>query len=279
MPSGCPGTDSRVAKSCKMCGKNFYSYLCQHRVFCSRSCCARWQIKYCKLGFQSVGARVEKVCKNCGKSFYTFRSRRGTFCSRHCSIQWLTLHPSKYWLGRKMPLSLTEKIRRAHLGKKLTAEHKRKLSIKFKGRRISPLQRVKISRMLIGHKANRGAGRGKGGFDQDLGYYFRSTWEHQLAHILTECGIKWEYEPKRFFLDDCSYCPDFYLPELDTYLEVKGYLTSEALDKIKRTQEKYGVKIIIIDKFLYELLLAKRVIPQKMFENPHKLSNPIHEKV
>lgn len=36
-------------------------------------------------------------------------------------------------------------------------------------------------------------------------------------------GVKWVYEPKRFRLSWCTYTPDFYLPEFNIWVEVKGY--------------------------------------------------------
>ena len=47
--------------------------------------------------------------------------------------------------------------------------------------------------------------------------------EGVFARDLDEAGIAWEYEPKRFKLSWCSYTPDFYLPEFDIWVEVKGY--------------------------------------------------------
>jgi len=36
-------------------------------------------------------------------------------------------------------------------------------------------------------------------------------------------GITWIYEPRRFKLSWCTYTPDFYLPEFDIWVEVKGW--------------------------------------------------------
>jgi hypothetical protein len=54
------------------------------------------------------------------------------------------------------------------------------------------------------------------------GYRFRSRLEARWAVFFDACGIKYEYEPEGFVLPSGkSYLPDFYLPELGIYVEVK----------------------------------------------------------
>ncbi|QKN88264.1 holliday junction resolvase [Bacillus phage Novomoskovsk] len=54
---------------------------------------------------------------------------------------------------------------------------------------------------------------------------FRSNWEIELAEMLTELGITYEYEPKRlYFPEGESYLPDFWLPDFECWIEVKGWL-------------------------------------------------------
>ena len=56
---------------------------------------------------------------------------------------------------------------------------------------------------------------------------FRSEWERNVARLLNHLGIKWLYEPKRFYLTkELTYLPDFQLlstnPWNCQWLEVKG---------------------------------------------------------
>lgn len=79
----------------------------------------------------------------------------------------------------------------------------------------------------------------KQGTRQDLGVYMRSAWESNIARWLKYRGISWIYEPQVFFFDDIkqgtnSYCPDFYLPDLGIWLEVKGQMIQPARTAIKR---------------------------------------------
>ena len=54
------------------------------------------------------------------------------------------------------------------------------------------------------------------------GYRFRSRLEARWAVFFDAAGIKYEYEPEGFERGGYMYLPDFYLPELDVYAEVKA---------------------------------------------------------
>lgn len=54
------------------------------------------------------------------------------------------------------------------------------------------------------------------------GYRFRSRLEARWAVFFESLGIRWSYETQGFQLPDGSaYLPDFYLPDQDTYVEIK----------------------------------------------------------
>ena len=52
----------------------------------------------------------------------------------------------------------------------------------------------------------------------------RSTYELRVAVWLNEQNLDWLYEPKTFYIEvlDKTYTPDFYIPHLDVWIEVKG---------------------------------------------------------
>lgn len=68
------------------------------------------------------------------------------------------------------------------------------------------------------------------------GYRFRSRLEARWAVFFDEAGIEYQYEPEGFDLGDgLYYLPDFYLPEEDTWVEIKGQaLTPKEREKIER---------------------------------------------
>lgn len=54
------------------------------------------------------------------------------------------------------------------------------------------------------------------------GYRFRSRLEARWAVFFDALHIKYEYEPEGFKLRDGSYyLPDFYLPDMETFVEIK----------------------------------------------------------
>ena len=59
------------------------------------------------------------------------------------------------------------------------------------------------------------------------GHRFRSRLEARWAVFFDTLGMKWEYEPQGYTVDDECYLPDFWLPETETWVEVKG--SSEGL--------------------------------------------------
>lgn len=80
-----------------------------------------------------------------------------------------------------------------------------------------------------------------------------STWEVAMAERLDHLKISWdrredmklEYYSKKG--RKRNYIPDFYLPEYDTYIEVKGYWTDSARYKMQSVSEVNDVKIVILE--------------------------------
>ena len=103
------------------------------------------------------------------------------------------------------------------------------------------------------------------GFREDLGIYLRSNWEANVCRILNFLKEPYEYEKYIFKLDDITrYKPDLYLPKQNIFLEIKGYLSEEANEKIQKFRKKYpNKKLIIIDRPVYSRLTEdyKDLIP------------------
>ena len=78
---------------------------------------------------------------------------------------------------------------------------------------------------------------------------FRSSWEVTVAKWLDKKKYIWKYEPKRFYFKDCTYLPNFYVEELDSYIEVKGWWDEISKKKIELIKKYHPNKnLIIIDK-------------------------------
>jgi len=80
-----------------------------------------------------------------------------------------------------------------------------------------------------------------------------STWEVAMAERLDHLKIAWnrsEDMKLKYFSKSGrkrNYIPDFYLPEYDTYIEVKGYWTDSARHKMKNVMEVNEIKIVILE--------------------------------
>ncbi|WP_411102490.1 hypothetical protein [Streptomyces sp. cmx-4-9] len=62
------------------------------------------------------------------------------------------------------------------------------------------------------------------------GHLFRSRLEARWATVFNDLGLRWEYEPQGFLIGEQRrpYLPDFRLPDIGWWIEVKG--TSDRLD-------------------------------------------------
>ncbi len=87
------------------------------------------------------------------------------------------------------------------------------------------------------------------------GISMRSGYEIGYAKYLDKNKIAWEYEPKTFDLGYSSYTPDFYLPEKQVYVEIKGWMRKEALLKIKEfIKQNPDIKYLLLgEKDLKEM--------------------------
>jgi hypothetical protein len=72
----------------------------------------------------------------------------------------------------------------------------------------------------------------------------RSSWEVEFAKQCDWLGLEWKYEPQYFYVGigawpGVTYRPDFYLPELRRYVEVKGYFGSWQKAKYAAFRKKF----------------------------------------
>lgn len=181
---------------------------------------------------------------------------------------------SPMW-GKKHSEESRAKISAANKGKKRSEEFCAKMSIANRGRVLSDEHRAKLSAANRGNPkvleniavrsvANRGSASPRWGKPpahgkriEHKGHVFRSSYEVRCADALDRKGIKWEYEPRRFDLGDCTYLPDFYLPEQDVYWEVKGWLGPNSQRKINRFREVHpDIPLVVVTNTVLKLMEA-----------------------
>jgi hypothetical protein len=156
------------------------------------------------------------------------------------------IHKNQYTLARErgeeweMPEEAIKKWKEKYTGFSHSAQTKEKLS----------LSRAKTIEEL-----------GVGGFKnikwyrisniQNEEFIVRGLWELSVANLLNEEKILWirKIYIKYKDLENINriYTPDFYLPDYDLYIEVKGFFSSKDKQKLEFVLEQNDIDLIIID--------------------------------
>lgn len=215
--------------------------------------------------------REKRSCnrKGCNNIFETIPSDSRIYCSRSCS----------------------GKVNNINRGP-LPEEVKLKIAAKLKGRKNPHAGIIKIPRIEIlcanpkcgklflierwmkrkfcsndcamavigGKPTSPKAARGKAGIRKDISaiIYFYSRWEANIARLFNYLGVKWLYQPKTFDLGSQNYTPDFYLPNYNTYIEVKNFLWRYSKIRDRKFRKVYpNIKLILLLKKNY-LKLEKK---------------------
>ncbi|WNL49449.1 restriction endonuclease-like protein [Bacillus phage DZ1] len=112
-----------------------------------------------------------------------------------------------------------------------------------------------------------------------LDMLFRSNWEIELAEHLHSLGIDFVYEPERFYYraERESYLPDFFLPQWNVFIEVKGYMDKRSLKRVKLFRKyqlnEYG--FMLYEKDERELVLSGQICIKTLLE----IAREEHERV
>lgn len=78
----------------------------------------------------------------------------------------------------------------------------------------------------------------------------QGEWEKTVAEWLNRNKIKWDR--KRICYDGVHhYTPDFWIPDYNFYIEVKGWLSNRDIKKMNKVVDQTQIEIRILDKLLY----------------------------
>ncbi len=117
--------------------------------------------------------------------------------------------------------------------------------------KVSKITREKMSKIAKKRKGKKSprfgkpAPHGNGKYYNNI--YMRSSYEIAYAKYLNKNKIKWKYESRTFDLGNMTYTPDFYLPEQDKYIEIKGWWRDNAKIKFKLFRKKNpNIKIKVL---------------------------------
>lgn len=80
------------------------------------------------------------------------------------------------------------------------------------------------------------------------GYLCRSRLEARWCIFFDTIGVAFDYEPKGYLLSDgTNYLPDFYLPQISMFAEVKP--TNSGFDKAQQFAEEYEQEVLCLDGY------------------------------
>lgn len=121
----------------------------------------------------------------------------------------------------------------------------------------------------------KGSGRGKSGWYKGI----QCDSSYELAWVIynIEHGIKFERNKEGFdyFFNEKKhrYYPDYYLPENDTYIEIKGFNTTQHQSKINQFHKKITVLYKKDLAYVFDYVIGKygKNFIELYENNPHKL--------
>lgn len=209
------------------------------------------------------GHLLWNTCKTCGKQINGQKNCKAKFCYQ-CSAVYYS-NPSKTESREAMRVSRSKFFADGGTtwNKGITTENNEiwkrtaeKISKALTGRTLEEIHGpIKAAQMRARMSVNSAGSNNpmfgkpsphrKGGYRDDLGHYVRSSWEADFARVLNLVEVKYEYEPKTFELNDddtgqvLHYTPDFYVPEINMFYEIKGWFHELDQKKVRLFQEQY----------------------------------------
>lgn len=222
---------------------------------------------------QQIGKTETRLCKRigCSKSFQVKTYYVKEFCSQSCVTTFNN--------NRRGPLTETVKLRisTALTGKTYPLRKGKVLVPRLvknclRCRKIFKTERWQNHKYCSANCAIKDVGskrtspkaaKGKNGVRPDVHpeYNFYSRWEANYARILNFQKVKWGFQSKTFQLKTQKYTPDFYLPDLDEYIEIKNFMSDYSKQRDAEFRQLYpDIKLTVILKTDY-LKLQERFSP------------------
>jgi hypothetical protein len=205
---------------------------------------------------------MERTCENCEKFFIWNEVGTGRFCNIKCARGFSTKFKRKEInekVARKLTLEdnprITDKIckkckkkfkgiekrkfcsRKCFLETEISLEHRKKLSSSLKGK-------------TGGYRVKSGTGKKYGGYYREI--WLDSSWEIKFAQNLDAKNIKWERPTVGIFYTDIygnrkKYYPDFFIPEKNQFVEIKGYNSPQSKFKLESVIKEHKINLIVLD--------------------------------
>ena len=171
--------------------------------------------------------------------------------------------------GKTHSIEVKERLRQFHLNKPLSLATRKKMSNIRRGKKRSTFseqhkKNISLNHRNVNGKNNPNFGKGcqskvnsyKGNYYKNI--WMRSSWEISYAKYLDKHKIKWKYEPRAFDLGNSTYRPDFYLPRVNEWIEIKGYWRKGAKEKFnlfKKLYPEINIKVLNEKKLIADKIL------------------------
>lgn len=133
-------------------------------------------------------------------------------------------------------------------------------------------------KVIGGRPTSPKASKGKNGIRQDISptINFYSRWEANIARLYTYLKIRWEYAPRSFDIGGQKYTPDFYLPDSDTYVEVKNFWWTYSKIRDEKFRLRYPdvcLDVLLKDEYLELEKKYAHLIPNWEYKNSSRKSD------
>ncbi len=100
------------------------------------------------------------------------------------------------------------------------------------------------------------------------GIHVQGTWEKNVAIKLTELGLLWTKPHKKEDMwpyerngKQHNYSPDFFIPSLQLWLEIKGFWWGDDEDKMKIVSRTYpDRRLVVLQKLEYERFMRGELV-------------------
>lgn len=235
----CSGCGQRMMagpnrKLCAVCGSIKCSWcggavkqvgVTRARKYCSVSC-----RDAAKAGKPIRGGKVIASCAACGERVFVFacRAKKRNYCSTVCAALGIAKHCRSFAKSRyenvaerrdasnRTKAAWADPVKKKRHSSALRTQAYRALRSKISTAKFKdPVIRARLSAALRSSQKHKDAMIKRGvpkcpNWQEYSGHKFRSKWERDFAQWADSCGLRWEYEPKRFILSNGDqYTPDF----------------------------------------------------------------------
>ena len=101
---------------------------------------------------------------------------------------------------------------------------------------------------------------------EDNNHNFRSVFEASIAEVFLNHNLSFYYEPFTFYWFGKQYTPDFYFPDHDCFVEVKGKWNASNRSKYRSFREMFSD----VDMVIAHWLLSKEIPKKNVVGSRHE---------